>query len=223
MPPRQPRSMRRRGAVAAANGLFAAEDCLGRLAAVVRGWSSVSVRASVAQCWYSCAAGGSATTDEPASDLRFVEDDVVLRLGGNEAHNCAASVSSASRPVRRSLVIGWMRSGWSRICQLPCHTPSTRKVPAVAPSPGRSGTERLSRITRVRSLCDSSRLSYSDRRRGGAGMSSEGRGASGRSYSACPASPRTVRNGNRSATSPSRVSPEHSWMSATLAGPNAPR
>ena len=45
----------------------------------------MSVRASVARCWYRRAAGGSATTDEPANDLRFVEDYVVLRLGGNES------------------------------------------------------------------------------------------------------------------------------------------
>ena len=35
---------------------------------------------------------------------------------------------------------GWMRSVWSRICQVPCHMPSTRKVPAVAPLPGGSAT-----------------------------------------------------------------------------------
>ncbi len=36
---------------------------------------------------------------------------------------------------------GWMRSDWSRIRQVPCHMPSTRNVPAVAPLPGGSGSD----------------------------------------------------------------------------------
>jgi hypothetical protein len=51
---------------------------------------------------------------------------------------------------------------------VPWRMPSTRNVPAATPLPGGSGTGRWPTMSRVRSLCDNSRLSYSGKNRGGA-------------------------------------------------------
>ena len=80
------------------------------------------------------------------------------------------SSSRSARPAPR---------GPARIRQCPACSPSTRKVPSWAPLPGKSGICRPSGLTRRRSACESSRLSYSGRYRTGAGVSGSGRGARG--------------------------------------------
>ena len=69
------------------------------------------------------------------------------------------------------------------IRQPPANRPSTSTLPRAAPLPGKSGVAWSTSITRVRSLWPSRTLSYSGRKRTGAGTSGPGRGASGRSKS----------------------------------------
>ena len=109
--------------------------------------------------------------------------------------------------------------------QLPANMPSTRIVPMLAPFPGGSGMLRPGGMIRERSSWPSRTLSYSGRKRGGAGVSASGRGASGRSNSSRPRSSRKVssRGRSRSTTSRRRVRPDHAWMSITDAGPKAPQ
>ena len=107
--------------------------------------------------------------------------------------------------------------------QTPQTTPSWRTEPwpmrQLRPSAGR----RRSRNTLLRSACESRTLSYSGRKRTGAGVSGSGRGASGRSKSSRPSSPRKARRRGRrrSTTSRSPVSRHQVVTSATVAGPNA--
>ncbi len=78
---------------------------------------------------------------------------------------------------------------------------------------------------RLRSACESSRLSKGASSRTGAGASAPGRGASGRSYRSLPCSSRKVVSCGASpaSTAPSLVSPHHFCTSAAVAGPNAAR
>jgi len=110
------------------------------------------------------------------------------------------------------------------ICHVAMTEPSCKTVPCTIravdtgarSSPGRK---------RLRSACDSNRLSYSGKKREGAGVSGSGRGASGRSNNSRPRSSRNVRSRWRSRSSTSRrpVNPAHAATSATDAGPNARR
>jgi hypothetical protein len=111
------------------------------------------------------------------------------------------------------------------ILQVAVRMPSSSSVPDRAPGPGGSGTRSPPAINRVRSACESSRLSYSGKNRGGAGVSGSGRGAPGRSSSSAPCSSRKTRKRgrSRSATSASRVSPDQVCTSLTVAGPKAAR
>ncbi len=107
----------------------------------------------------------------------------------------------------------------------PAYRPSSRKVPIDAPLPGGSGIDRPAGMIRDRSPWPRRTLSYSGRKRGGAGTSGSGRGASGRSNNSRPRSSRNVASSGRrrSTTGPSPVRPDHARMSCTVAGPNAPR
>ncbi len=105
--------------------------------------------------------------------------------------------------------------------------PRTRPSWSTAPQPtdhtGRSSARSDSETNRLRSSCDSRRLSYSGRKRTGAGASGSGRGASGRSKSSRPRSSRNVTSCGRSRSTTWRrpVSRHHVAASATDAGPNA--
>ena len=89
---------------------------------------------------------------------------------------------------------------------------------------------RLAGAIRLRSAWPSSTLSYSGRKRTGAGTSASGRGASGRSCSTRPSAARNARSrgASRSTTSPSRVRPRpvlhvgHAWPARTPRGSAAP-
>ena len=87
----------------------------------------------------------------------------------------------------------------------------------LAPFPGGSGMLRPAGMIRERSSWPSRTLSYSGRKRGGAGVSASGRGASGRSKSSRPCSSWKVssRGRSRSTTSRRRVRPDHAWTSIT--------
>jgi hypothetical protein len=84
---------------------------------------------------------------------------------------------------------------------------------------------RSSSTMRARSAWESRTLSYSGRKRGGAGVSGSGRGAFGRSKSSRPRSSRKVRRPgrSRSVSSRTRVRPDQAWMSPVVAGPKAAR
>ena len=119
------------------------------------------------------------------------------RKASSAAASSVRSVVSTlrQRPDRPERERGAPREAFSR---------STRHVPATNPSrvkvltgswvAGRTASAASALSTRVRSACDSSRLSKSYRKRGGAGTSGPGRGASGRSNSSRPDSSRKARS-----------------------------
>ncbi len=97
--------------------------------------------------------------------------------------------------------------------------------PATGPAAASARRDGAVRSGGCRSANESHTLSYSGRKRGGAGVSGSGLGASGRSNSSRPSSSRNVRSRGRSRSTTSRmpVSLDQYATSSTVAGPNAPR
>ena len=109
--------------------------------------------------------------------------------------------------------------------QAPATNPSSSTLPGKLFSCLNNCRRSSSAMTRVRSSWDRIRLSYSATSRAGAGTSGSGRGLSGRSNSSRPRSSAKTRSRSRigSTISRSRVRPDQTWTSWTVAGPNAAR
>ena len=153
-------------------------------------------------------------------------------IGVDESHSAAnpsrrAALVLERAPIRGrhvsngSIVERRARSPARAIRHVPAYMPSSRKVPIDAPLPGGSGIRRPAGMIRDRSAWPISTLSYSGRKRGGAGTSGSGRGASGRSNSSRPrvvAERGELRVGGARPPAASRVRPDQARMSAPSRG-----
>ena len=133
----------------------------------------------------------------------------------------SAASAAVARFVRRPDVVDDERRAAARSRSRRQRPADEAVVEHGAVRPGRQGRAQscsalVGQTNRLRSACESSTLSYSGRKRGGAGVSGSGRGASGRSKSSRPRSSRKARSRGRSRSTTSR-SPVRRDQAATSA------